>query len=662
MLPLLRPVLLTILLACLVLPAIQAQPLSRDEVFRAPAHAGAQLSPSGRYVAVLMPGEDRRRNLAILDLDQDRFVTRINVPFADVGDFIWLGDARLVFSLTQLGQSRKTSGQVGGLYVVGRDGKEQRRLFQTAGEWVNTGARRLVQMWPWQRVPGSDEELIVATNEVDKHSVDLYRLNVVSGRRQPLTAQRPPRITRWVLDAQLQPRVAIGSEADSLDLISHYRDPDGHWRELWRSRGSRGDIHVPLSVEADGKLLVASNEGRDTTAVREYDPRNGQWGLSLAEHPRYDVAVDALGSPIGELRHDEASHELLGFGIEAERPVQVWMDERRQALQIQIDKALPGRSNRLQFSAGPRVLVDSSSDTEARRWYLMDRQQGLLTELLNSRPGLDRARVPPTEILQLRARDGQALLAYVLKPPLPPADKPLPVLMLVHGGPWDRGAVWGDEHGDMAQARWLASRGYLVVLPSFRGSAGFGKRLLQSSRGQFGLAMQDDLDDVLAEVLKRADADPQRLCIMGASYGGYASLMAVARAPGRYRCAVAGMPVSDLPALLESGWSDIASNERAYEFWIEMVGDPKQQRAELRAVSPVHLADKIKARVMLYAGVDDRRTPLEQAEGMRRALQRAGNEPLWLAKYGEGHGFRLTRNHDEMLDTVERFLAEQLKP
>ena len=138
--------------------------------------------------------------------------------------------------------------------------------------------------------------------------------------------------------------------------------------------------------------------------------------------------------------------------------------------------------------------------------------------------------------------------------------------------------------------------------------------------------------------------------------------MAAARAPERYRCVVAGLPVSDLPALLDSGWSDISSNERAREFWVEMVGDPKQQRAALQAVSPVHLADSIKSKVMIYAGVDDRRTPLEQAEGMRRALQRAGNEPLWLAKYGEGHGYRLTGNHDEMLDLLERFLAEQLKP
>ncbi|MCX2865084.1 alpha/beta fold hydrolase [Paucibacter sp. PLA-PC-4] len=653
---------LLLAIVSLALTAARAQPLSRDEVFGQPTYADAQLSPSGRYLAVLVPDEQRRRNLAILDLDSRRFSARIGVPGADVGTLMWLGDERMVFSLTQLGQSAKTRSHVGGLYVVGRDGKEQRRLFQSVGEWANSGARRMVQMWPLQRVPGSDEELIVAGNDIDEHSIDLYRLNVLSGKRRLLTEGRPPRINHWLLDRQLQPRAAVGGDTDSPDQISHYRDADGRWRELWRTRGPRDDVNVPLSVEADGTLLVASNVGRDTTAVREYDPQRRQWGETLVEHPRHDVGVDALGGPIGVTLHDEASHELLGFEVSAERPLRLWMDERRRALQALVDGALPGRSNRLQFSAGPRVLVASSSDTEATSWYLMDSSQGRLSLLLNSRPALDPARVPATEVVQPRSRDGQALLAYVLKPPRAAADQALPVVILVHGGPWHRGAVWGDEYGDMATARWLASRGYLVVLPSFRGSLGFGKQFLRSSRGQFGLAMQDDLDDVLAAVLKRADADPKRLCIMGASYGGYASLMAAARAPERYRCVVAGLPLSDLAALLDSGWSDISSNERAREFWVEMVGDPKQQRAALQAVSPAHLADRIKSKVMIYAGVDDRRTPLEQAESLRSALRRAGNEPLWLAKYGEGHGYRLADNHNEMLDQLERFLAEQLRP
>ncbi|QPF73314.1 S9 family peptidase [Roseateles sp. DAIF2] len=647
-------------------PALQAQPLSYQEVFGIPTFDRAQLSPSGRHLAVLVPAHGRRQ-LAIMDLEDRRISTRIGVPGADVGSVMWLGDQRLVFSLAQLGQNRKTLAHAGGLYVVGRDGQEQRRLFQTAGEWFASGAQRLVQMWPQQRVPGSETELIVAANDVDEHSIDLYRLEVTSGKRQQLSSKRPARVRQWVLDAQQRPRVAIASSEDGLDLLIHYRDVDaksgepGPWRELWRQRASRGDaLAVPLSVEADGRLLVASNEGRDTMAVREYDPALGQWGETLVEHPRYDVAVNALGEPAGERLLHEAHAELLGFLVEAEKPLYLWMDESRRALQALVDQALPGRINALQFSAGPRVLIRSHADTQPPRWYLMDRGSGRIEPLFDSRPGLDTKRLPATEVLNLQSRDGLPLLAYLMKPPGAKPGQALPAVMLVHGGPWTRGAVWGDELGDMDTARWLASRGYAVLLPSFRGSTGFGKRALLASRGQFGLTMQDDLDDVLQALLQRGDLDPQRLCIMGSSYGGYASLMAVARQPERFRCAVSGMPISDLPALLESGWSDLSVNKRAKAFWVEMAGDPKQQRAALQAVSPVHLADRIRAKVMIFAGVDDQRTPLEQAEGMRRALQRAGNEPLWLAKYGEGHGFHLSQNRGEMLEMLERFLAEQI--
>jgi dipeptidyl aminopeptidase/acylaminoacyl peptidase len=327
-----------------------------------------------------------------------------------------------------------------------------------------------------------------------------------------------------------------------------------------------------------------------------------------------------------------------------------------------VDETLPGRINALQLSRSPLVFVSSRTDTERASWYLIDSRTGTLNSVLNVRPGLDPQRVPATQSLTLRSRDGQALRSHLLRPPLASAGTPLPTIVLVHGGPWARGAVWGNTSGDMAMAHWLASRGYQVLLPSFRGSTGFGKHFVHSARGEMGRAMQDDLDDALDALIERGDADPQRLCIMGSSYGGYASLMAAARAPDRYRCAVAGFPVSDIARLLTSGWSDVSRNKDALEFWIDMVGDPVKHREALDAVSPRHQAARIKAKVMIYAGVDDPRTPLEQAELMRSALERAGNPPLWLAKYGEGHGYSLTANHREMLQMLEPFLAEQLAP
>ncbi len=649
--------------------ALQAQALSFDEVYGMPDFSQAQLSPSGRYLGVLVPGNSRSQ-LAVMDMETRAFVSRIQVPGADIGTWQWMSEDKLLFSLAQLGQSHRNRSHVGGLYVVGRDGQEQRRLFQSAGEWFAAGARRWLFMQPLQTVVGSERELIVLANDVDEHSVDLYRLDVQTGRRVRLSEGRPARVKHWVLDAQLRPRVAIAGDDTGLEQIVHYRPagataeaPLGPWQELWRSRPSRGeDVRLPLSVEADGRLLVASNAGRDTVAVRAYDPAQQRWDEVLVEHPSFDVAVNALGEPAGTLLRHEADGELLGFELGAERPLALWMDERRQALQRLVDQALPGRINRLQFSAGPRALVRSHADRQPARWYLLDTRDGRMQPLLQSRAGLNPQRLPSTEVLALRSRDGLPLNSLLLRPPQAKPGQALPGIVLVHGGPWVRGALWGDEQGDMDLANWLASRGYAVLLPNFRGSTGQGRALLQAGRGQFGLRMQEDLEDVLQAVLARGDLDPQRLCISGASYGGYAALMAAAREPERYRCVAAGMPVTDLPALLESGWSDLSRREDAKAFWTEMVGDPARQRRELAAVSPVNLAPRIQARVMLYAGVDDGRTPLEQAEGMRRALQRAGQEPLWLVKYGEGHGYQLSGNLQALLQQLEDFFAQALRP
>lgn len=642
-------------------PTKPLAPLTSDEAFGGASFAAPQLSPDGRYLAMLTEHKNRM-GLSIYDLQTGRYESSIGFGDADIAQPRWLGSGHLLYTLAQRGQSRKTQAVQGGLFVISRDGKTQRKLYGTFNDWLNNSLRRYTTMEPLQTLPGDEAEFIAACDDVDKDSIDLYRVNAQTGKRQLLTAQRPARTRDWVLDPQHQPRVTVSRADETGRRIVHYREPDGTWRELWRYDTLRGDVRRPLSVEADGKLLVATNEGRDTTALREYDPASGQWGETLIEHPQFDVGVDALDRDAGELSRDGVTGELLGVRIDASRPAYAWMDERRQKLQALVDGALPGRINALQFSTSAFVFVTSRSDVERARWYLLDTRSGKLAEVMNVRHDLAPARVPATENLTLRSRDGLALFSHVLRPPQAAARAPLPTIVMVHGGPWVRGAYWGEIGDDTDMARWLASRGYLVLLPSFRGSTGFGKHFVQAARGQFGKAMQDDLDDALDALVKRGDADPARVCIMGGSYGGYASLMAVARTPDRYRCAVASFPVSDLALQLTSEWGDISRHKEAREFWLDMVGDPAKDRAALDAVSPRYLASRIKAKVLIQAGEHDTRTPVEQAEVMRDALKKAGNPPLWLAKFGEGHGYSLTANHLEMLEMLEPFLAEQLAP
>jgi dipeptidyl aminopeptidase/acylaminoacyl peptidase len=172
--------------------------------------------------------------------------------------------------------------------------------------------------------------------------------------------------------------------------------------------------------------------------------------------------------------------------------------------------------------------------------------------------------------------------------------------------------------------------------------------------------MQDDVEDVTDWAIAQGLADPQRICLSGASYGGYAALMGAIKTPDKYRCAIAGLPLTDIGLLLTSGWSNISSRDAPRRFWLDMVGDPATQAAELRAVSPAHLAARIKAAVMLYASEEDGQVPIEQAENMRSALRAQGQEPRWFSRVNEGHGFGGSDTRQELYRDMFDFLAQQL--
>jgi len=208
----------------------------------------------------------------------------------------------------------------------------------------------------------------------------------------------------------------------------------------------------------------------------------------------------------------------------------------------------------------------------------------------------------------------------------------------------------------------LASRGYAVVVPNFRITPGLGSKIFYSGFGTLGRQMLEDHDDAAKWAVAEGFADPQRICISGASYGGYATLMTLARFPDTFRCGISGLMVSDWPLILTSPAGDIASSEVAVSQFHAMAG-VKSTRELAADISPVNLADKIKQPLLIYAGEDDIRTPLEQTTRMIRALERAGNKPkAVIIKKEEGHGFGKTENNVELYEAIFKFLDEHIGP
>jgi dipeptidyl aminopeptidase/acylaminoacyl peptidase len=251
------------------------------------------------------------------------------------------------------------------------------------------------------------------------------------------------------------------------------------------------------------------------------------------------------------------------------------------------------------------------------------------------------------------------LLGYYFLPKNRKPGERLPTIVHVHGGPSVRADSWGGGFG-WFEGQMFASRGYAVIVPNFRITPGFGSKVFYAGFGDFGRKMLEDHEDAAKWAVAEGIADPGRICISGASYGGYATLMSLARFPQTFKCGVAGLVVSDVEMLITSTAGDIPYNAAGVSFWLGMVGvsKPAQIPPEL---SPANLADRIKQPVLIYAGGDDYRTPMEQTRKMVRALERAGNAPkAVIVKAGEGHGFGKTENNVDLYKQIFEFLEQNI--
>ncbi len=231
-------------------------------------------------------------------------------------------------------------------------------------------------------------------------------------------------------------------------------------------------------------------------------------------------------------------------------------------------------------------------------------------------------------------------------------------MVLVHTGPWMRGGYWQWS----AMEQFLASRGYLVISPEFRGSRGYGFAHFQAGWKQWGRAMQDDVADAVLWAQAQGLVD-KRVCVAGAGYGGYAALMGLVRHPELYRCGVSWVAYTDPFLMLKGAWfvtDDIDDDSRRYTLPL-WVGDAKADAEMLTSVSPVAQAHRIRAPVLLAFGEDDLRVPLAHGKRMREALQKAGNDPQWVTYSNEGHSWRLPQTRTDFAQRMEKFLAEHLK-
>ncbi len=640
-----------------------AKPLTIEDIWKNPQLANPTLSRSGKYLAATAPSKGRM-NLLVLDMDTRKGTLLTSFDDFDVINVSWVGDERLLFSLGQA-NSPTGAGQFdgGGLFVVGRDGQNARRLAATVRETRAKNQYVYRGLSLFRTIPGNTNEVIAQGNLTSEDSVDLYQLNLNTGRTTILTAGRPSSLTlEWLVDSKLVPRVVVSGVKDELTRVIYYRkSADAPWGEIARYSLDKGSAFVPLVFEADDQMLqVATNQGRDTMAVYRYDPNQKKLGAIVAQHARYDMGADSQGDRVAGVLVSSTDDAIVGYRVAAEKPATFWLDEARAKVQRTLDGALPGMINTFSRTPdGKRLLVTSYSDISPMRWYLFDDTKRTLEEIGSSRPWLEGKLVEQRPFF-FRTRDGLEIPAYLFLPKGYKDGTRLPTIVHIHGGPTVRADEFGQGFGYI-EAQLFASRGYAVVVPNFRITPGMGNKIFTAGFGAIGRKMSEDHEDALKWAVDQGYTDPKRVCISGASYGGYAALQAMVKTPDMFKCAIAGHAPTDLVYQNTSLDTDYVSDPAAVDLWKGIIGTTDLRSQLVKDLSPVNNASRIKGAVFLYAGRDDIRVPIDQINAMDRALKNAGNPAkAYVVKAQEGHGFGKLENRVELYSQILEFLETQL--
>ncbi len=444
--------------------------------------------------------------------------------------------------------------------------------------------------------------------------------------------------------------IETAKDADVSRVATWYRDGESDkWRKVI-DQSITDDLVDPVFVSPEpDRLVVQARNGGDRLAMWNYDVEKKAFVDVAAAHPSEDIVTAEA---------ETGTRDFKRVSTEGLKPQTVWFDSRMASLQASIDAALPGHVNELQGTAGTQMLVTTSSDVDPGKYLLLDTQKMTLKQVASARPDIDPAHMQPMQLLHYPSFDGLSIPAYLTLPGHP--AKPAPLIVLIHGGPQAR-----DHWGWHQDVQLFAAHGYAVFQPQFRGSRGFGKHFEEAGYGQWGQAMQADITAGVRYLIDHKIADPDRICIIGGSYGGYAALWGLAQTPDLYKCGVSLAGVSDLETELRID-SDISKDAVQREYARSRWGDPTLMKTTFDSVSPLQHADRIKAPLLLAHGKLDERVPMSQGRQMYDRMRALHKDVQWLEFYNEHHSLGHVENqrdyYDAVFDLLERTIGKGIAP
>lgn len=611
-----------------------AELIPRHLLFANPDRLSPRLSPDGTRLAFLAPAEGVL-NVWVGPAGAAGVARPVTTDRGrGIRDYLWAYTGRSV------------------LHLQDRAGDENWHVSVTD---LNTGATRALT--PLEGVaarltkasPRHPGHVLIALNDRDPRYHDVYRVAVATGERTLLLANH--RFMDVVADDDLELRLGLRLTAGGGMEIQR-RSAGGAWGPFLDVAPEDTLTTAPHGLDASGRVLyLRDSRGRDTAALAALDMTTGALRV-LAADPRADAA-DCLSHPV------DGHVEAVAFNYDRVRWAIV---DDRVAADLEFLAGVAGGEVRVtsRTLADDRWIVAGVVDAGPVRYFLYDRGAREARFLFSERAGFDGLPLARMHARVLRAHDGLDLVSYLSLPPWADPDAagrpraPLPMVLLVHGGPWTRDA-WGYD----AHHQWLTNRGYAVLSVNYRGSTGFGKAFLNAGDRQWAAAMHDDLLDALAWAVREGIADPARVAIMGGSYGGYATLVGLAFTPETFACGVDIVGPSNLVTLLESippYWTSLK------EQFIRRVGDPStpEGRRLLLSRSPLTRANRIRRPLLIGQGANDPRVRQTESDRIVAALAAKAVPVTYVLYPDEGHGFARPENRLSFYAAAEAFLARHL--
>lgn len=472
---------------------------------------------------------------------------------------------------------------------------------------------------------------------------DLLEVDTTTGAERQL-AQGTPFTTQWLVDSAGEPFARSEWDGQRQRFTIVLRRGQA-WHEIY-SLESADRPALAMVTEDSSAVLMFARLGRPTLALWRV-PVDGSAPQVMLENEQYDVT---------SLQLDVHTLQLQAAWLGGPSPALHWFDEQARKRSEALRKTFGGAYAHIvgRSADNNRVLVDVATHSKPSTFYLIDYQRGAADIAGEEYPGLANVTLGEVQTIAYRARDGHEIPAYLTLPPGKQA-KQLALIALPHGGPKSHDSPVFDW-----LAQFLASRGYAVLQPQFRGSTGFGSAHAKAGERQWGGLMQDDVTDGVKAMMERGIADPRRICIVGASYGGYSALAGAAFTPELYACAASINGISDLPLwlgylkLTYGTVSDVPADLTAH---IGEVNDPN-----VIARSPARTVDGVRAPILLLHGSDDSIVPVVQAQVMLKALQAKGKQVKFVELPGEDHGLSRSESRIRVLTELETFLWTHLGP